>query len=134
MLAGSVGTFCVEFDASTLEFEGAELTGDLVDSGDDDGVGELDHASAIDADEVVVLFVGDEFGVVSRLPVSEAPGVGESVFDEELHGAIDGCVSDPGDVFSYLDEELVYGDVSIEGEEGLDDDISLPGGLEPELS
>ena len=77
-------TPCVEFERLPGELEISQFTDDLGDPRTHDGVAELDHTPAVDADQVVVPIVFADLGVEPGLAVAEAPGLGEAVLDEQL--------------------------------------------------
>ena len=93
---------------------------------------ELHDPPAAGADEVVV--VGAAGGrLVAGLPVVEPAGHGDPALGEELHGPVHGGHADPGVQGPHPRHQPVHRDVPAHPVEGLDDDVALPGVLEPPL-
>lgn len=68
----------------------AEAAGDAVVEEVEVAVLKFDNFAAINADEVVVVRVGGEVGVVGGLAVAQFDFVDEICFDEEGKGAVNG--------------------------------------------
>src|SRR5216684_2339933 len=93
---------------------------------------ELDDLVAAGADQVVVVMPADG-GLVARLPVVEVARAGQARVGEDLHGPVDRGRADVLVARLHLAEQLVHAEVPAGGEEGVDDQVPLPGGLEPPL-
>src|SRR5712692_799618 len=93
---------------------------------------ELDDPVAAGADQVIVVMAADG-GLVPRLPVLEVARAGEACVGEDLHGAVHGRRADVLVARLHLGEQLLDAEVPAGGEEGVDDQVPLPGRLEPPL-
>jgi hypothetical protein len=83
--------FAGGFDAEALaDGTVAEAAGDAVVEEVEVAVLEFDDFTAINADEVVVVGVGGEVGVVGGLAVAQFDFVDEICFDEEGKGSVNG--------------------------------------------
>jgi len=90
---------------------------------------EFDRAAAIGADHVVVA-AAIVLVLVARDAVVEGDFAGKVALGEQLQGAIDGGVADPGIFLFNQAMELVGGEVLAGLEEGLQDRIALGGVLQ----
>lgn len=103
----------------------AEAGGEAVGLDSEMGVFEFDNLAAIDADEVVVVGVGDEVRVVGGLAVAEFDFVDEAGFHEEAEGAVNGGAGGLGAGGAETVEEFVGGEVFVGGEDDFEDFIAL---------
>ena len=88
---------------------------------------ELDDLSATHAHQMVVVLLLD---LVAGRAVVEVAFAGETGITEDLHGPIDGRVSDVGIELANLPEQFLAGDVTSGFEEHLQNRLALPGALE----
>ena len=89
------------------------------------GVLELDHFSAIDTDEVVVVGVVDKVGVVGGLAIAEFDFVDEVGFHKEAKGAVDGGAGGLGTGGAKAFEKFVGREVLVGREDDFEDFIPL---------
>jgi hypothetical protein len=126
--AGGAEFVAAGFDADAfLGGTEAEAAGDAIFEDGDVFVFELDDFAAVDADEVIVIGVIDEIGVVVFLIAAEVDFPEEAGGDEEGDGAIDGGAGGGGiDLAGHFPE--FFGGVVFGGAEGgFDDDLALGG-------
>ncbi len=86
---------------------------------------EFDDFAAVDADEVVVIGVVNEVGVVGGLSVAEVNFVNEVGFGKEGEGSVDGGPGGFGAGGAKTVEELVGGEVFVGGKDDFEDFITL---------
>ena len=90
-------------------------------------IGELDDFSTVDADEVCVVGVVVEVGVVVFEVAAEVDLAKQSGIDEQGDGAVNGGARGAGvDGFGF-GEQIFCGEVLVSGERCLEDDFSLVG-------
>ncbi|MFT6864433.1 MAG: hypothetical protein ACJAVK_002998 [Akkermansiaceae bacterium] len=125
------GAFLAETFAGGLDAKAftdgavAETAGEVVVLEIKVGVLELDHFSAIDTDEVVVVGVVNEVGIVGGLAIAEFDFVDEVCFHEEPEGAVDGGAGGLGTSGAKAFEEFVGREVLVGGEDDFEDFIPL---------
>jgi len=85
----------------------------------------LDDLSTIDTNEVVVVGVIDEIGIISGLSIAEFDLVDEVGFNEEGEGAVNGGAGGLGASGAKPVEEFVGSKVFVSREDDLEDFIPL---------
>jgi hypothetical protein len=130
------GAAAAELVAAGLDAEGglygaeAEAAGDAFLEDLHMGIGELDDVAAVDADEVVVVGVVEEVGVVVGDVLAEVDLAEQAALDEEGEGAVDGGAGAVGIELAGAFPELLSGEVFLVAEGGLDDDLARAGTAE----
>jgi hypothetical protein len=90
---------------------------------------ELDDRTAVSADQMVVmLFTGA--GLVAGLAIAEVTGLGDAALGEQLEGAMDRGVTNPRVLSAQAQVELFSREVRPRPQELVENDFSLPSGLE----
>jgi len=70
-------------------------------------------------------------GFVASLAITEMALFGNSTFGKQFQGAMDGCISDPGVFPAQAEIKVFRGQVSTGAQKFLEDELTLPGGLQP---
>jgi hypothetical protein len=86
----------------------------------------LKDVAAVFTDQVVVVLTLDD-GLIARLPIPEVSLVRNPSVCEELHGPVDGRVSDALHVPLDSHRKVFYGDMALRVEECTQDGTPLPG-------
>lgn len=87
----------------------------------------LDHATAVDADKVIVRGLVVEVGIVGGLIFTEVDFAEQVGLDQQAQGAVNGRPRSFGIDFAHAVEEFVRSEMLVLGERRLDDGVTLAG-------